>query len=725
MRCGKIWVLLLLLSFSISKSLYSQKAYINTPFGLYELTNGAGGCSATPLLNQCNETGFILSLAIYKDTVYYNTLNGQLKRFKIGFPNSCELLATLPAYNSMTIDKNGIIYLADDRLISYNPYTNQMNTLGMLPFASAGDLFYFNGKLLLAGIPAGIYEINTANTMASTLYMQLNNISFYGLISFPSSCNTISYYGLAPAPGGTNLMELDLANKVVVGTTCSIPLNVYDAASVTEGGINTGITVNSLTKIHPCPPATVGSVTIAATSTFGGMLTYKLDNLTTNTTGIFPNIIAGNHTISISAPGGCLKDTSFTITPGLNPLITIQKNNPTSCDNNNGTVSITASSPHQPISYKLINTGEIQPSGNFTNLGPGIFDFRIADANGCTKDTSVGLIFNPQSFVNTVNTREAHCNLSNGIIKIVLNTAPVNASSSLNNGPFAPTLEYTTLLPGTYYVQVKNGINCFFDTTVVIKNIDDVKPQIQIQNTDQLCFINNGAIKLNVVGNDQPYIYQLNDDPFTPQNQFINLAPANYALSIKNSFGCLWDTFAVVKAYPREPVTTDIQFVNPTCTRFTDGSISVTVNGIQTPYSLFVDGKQYNNGQIIPGLTEGDYKIEIKNNDQCIVETLTQSLKIPYEAHCNQVYIPTAFTPNNDGKNDFLQVGFSFFIKNLHLSIFNRYGQKIYEGKGSNISWDGTYKGVKQPTGVYVFMATYIDYSGAAKTQKGTIALIR
>lgn len=726
MRTGKLLTLLSLLIFcSIPRSLYSQKAYINTPFGLYELTNTTTGCNTVALTNACNETGFILSLALYKDTVYYITLNGELKRFKIGVPGSCQFMTTLPAYNSMTIDKNGIIYLADDRLVRYNPYTGETSTLGLLPFASGGDLFFFNDKLLLAGIPPGIYEINIANPPTSTLYMSTNNISFYGLISFPTSCTSIGYFGLAPAPNGTTMYQLDLVNKTVVGSACALPLNVYDAASVTEGGTNDGIIVTALNRKHPCPPAATGSVAVDAISTFPGTLTYTLDNTVTNASGVFAGLTPGNHTIRINSSAGCSKDTSFTINTGLDPLIPIQKINPDNCDNNNGSVSLTATSANLPIRYTLINTGITQPSGNFNNLGAGIYTFNIADAGGCSKDTTIELVYNQRSFVNTINTVHSHCNLGNGSLKVVLDASATNATVSLNNGPFSASLERTNLVPGNYYIQVKSGLNCFFDTSIVIQNINDAKPQILVQSSNQFCFTNNGSITLNVTGNDAPYTFQLNDDPFTPQNQFTGLAPANYALTIKNKFECRWDTFAVVTAYPRHPVAADIQYVNPTCTGMNDGSLKVTVTGAQGPYSLYINGQRYNSGQNITGLTEGNYTIAIENLEQCRVDTVTQELKIPYEAHCNQVYVPTAFTPNGDGKNDFLRPGYSSFIKNLTLSIFNRYGQKIYEGRTGSISWDGTFKGIKQIPGVYVYMATYTDYFGASKTLKGTVVLIR
>lgn len=724
----KVALFLVLVLYSKGSLLYGQSVYINTPGAIFQLTGGIGSCTSVPITNQCiAEAGGIFSLAIFKDTIYYTTVGGELKRFKVGSPASCESFGHVgvSGYNSMTIDKNGIIYLTDNKLIRFNPYTGQLSNLGPLPFSSAGDLFFFNGKLLLAGNPPGIYEININNPIASALYMSTNGIRFFGLISFPESCNSIRYYGLAPNGGGTDLVGLDLSNKVVTGTVCFIPLSVFDAASVTESGVNEGIIVTSLKKIQPCPPATTGSLNITAVPTVPGVLNYTLDNTTTNTTGIFSGIPSGNHHIRIISEDGCIKDTSFQLSPGLNTPLIIQKADPGNCDNNNGMVSINAASNHTPITYTLINTGITQSSGNFINMQPGIYKFHVADEAGCTADTSVQLIAIPPSFIQAIDIKQSHCNLDNGSITIHVNGNATEPLSSINNGVFTPLLQFADLAAGTYYIQVKSGANCYYDTTIVIQNIIDQKPQIQIQINDQHCFSNNGSISIGVTGNDPPYTFQFSGGGFSNQNQFINLAPGNYLLDIKNNFDCGWDTFAIVIPYPKFPVAAAVQFINPTCRGINDGSLTVDITGPQTPYYFYINGQKYNNGQTLTGLTEGGYNIEIENNEQCRVDSLHQALVVPFEQHCNTVYIPNAFTPNDDGINDKFQPGYSSFIKNLHFSIFNRYGLKIYEGRGSYTSWDGTYKGAKQPPGVYVYMVSYTDYYGIPQLQKGTLMLIR
>ncbi len=90
-----------------------------------------------------------------------------------------------------------------------------------------------------------------------------------------------------------------------------------------------------------------------------------------------------------------------------------------------------------------------------------------------------------------------------------------------------------------------------------------------------------------------------------------------------------------------------------------------------------------------------------------------------------EIYIPTAFTPNNDGRNDYLQVfpigtrAFEFF------AVYNRYGEQIYYSTDPMKGWDGTYKGAKLGTGNFVVVAKAVDYKGSPILKKENVVLIR
>jgi gliding motility-associated-like protein len=87
------------------------------------------------------------------------------------------------------------------------------------------------------------------------------------------------------------------------------------------------------------------------------------------------------------------------------------------------------------------------------------------------------------------------------------------------------------------------------------------------------------------------------------------------------------------------------------------------------------------------------------------------------------IYIPTAFTPNNDGKNDSWRIPFLDIGLGADVKVFNRWGQLVYHVSSALVSWDGKLNGQPQATGTYVYLITFKDHK--LPDLKGTFTLIR
>jgi gliding motility-associated-like protein len=89
------------------------------------------------------------------------------------------------------------------------------------------------------------------------------------------------------------------------------------------------------------------------------------------------------------------------------------------------------------------------------------------------------------------------------------------------------------------------------------------------------------------------------------------------------------------------------------------------------------------------------------------------------------IYIPTGFTPNKDGKNEELRatpVGMKVF---KYFAIYNRYGELVFKTTDYRKGWDGKHRNVEMGTSTFVFVAEAIDYKGKPFMKKGTVTLIR
>ncbi len=118
----------------------------------------------------------------------------------------------------------------------------------------------------------------------------------------------------------------------------------------------------------------------------------------------------------------------------------------------------------------------------------------------------------------------------------------------------------------------------------------------------------------------------------------------------------------------------------------------------------------------------GTYSVTITNLQNCTTTSSTEVLN-----NCEpKVFIPSAFTPNDDGKNDKLEF-FTAFTSTFSIKFYNRWGELIYESNDHNATWDGMYLGKTLPSGVYNYVCTYSGtVRGKTETKKikGDVAIL-
>lgn len=116
------------------------------------------------------------------------------------------------------------------------------------------------------------------------------------------------------------------------------------------------------------------------------------------------------------------------------------------------------------------------------------------------------------------------------------------------------------------------------------------------------------------------------------------------------------------------------------------------------------------------------YTIDIRTAAGCLTVD-SQTVRVIKEV---KVYVPTGFTPNNDGRNDYIRP-IMLGIKELkYFRIYHRWGQLVYDYNSSNErGWDGKIGGELQPTGVYVWIFSGTGWDKKEYIQKGTLVLIR
>jgi gliding motility-associated-like protein len=109
--------------------------------------------------------------------------------------------------------------------------------------------------------------------------------------------------------------------------------------------------------------------------------------------------------------------------------------------------------------------------------------------------------------------------------------------------------------------------------------------------------------------------------------------------------------------------------------------------------------------------------VAISNTSKCVGSD-SMTVKI-----ITDIYVPTAFTPNGDTHNDTWRIPALEFYPNALITVFNRYGQIVFQSKGGGKGWDGTFKGQAQPQGSYIYILR--PTANVIQDMKGTVTLIR
>lgn len=190
---------------------------------------------------------------------------------------------------------------------------------------------------------------------------------------------------------------------------------------------------------------------------------------------------------------------------------------------------------------------------------------------------------------------------------------------------------------------------------------------------------------------------------------FLVTSPGTYRVKVSNGYCSVYDT--IVVRYDKLP---EIVFSNDT----------ILCEGEQKRLRPAVNGNQFlwSTGSTLPEITvtqPGTYVLQLQN----ICGAVSRSVNI-ISGSC-KFFMPSAFTPNKDGLNDFFGLSSYGHVSKFEFRIYNRWGHLVYESFDPAKRWNGTQKGKDLPTGVYVWMIKYTDRSNHEFSEEGTVTLIR
>ena len=531
--------------------------------------------------------------------------------------------------------------------------------------------------------------------------------------------------------------------------TASSGLNPSSAANVTVTP-NTTTTYTVLSGTGACTTTAIATVSISPTLSINitpaNTIICSGANTTLSSSGTGPFVWSTGATTSsitvtpttttsytvLSGTGACTAQAvaSVSVTPSLTVSITPSVS--TIC---NGQTSTLVCNGFGPYAWTA-STGANPASNDTVLVNPTTTTtYTVLTGTGaCTAQAaatvSVLPVINPNIIASSPTvclTKTVSLSVASGA-GLTYTWQPTTAITGANNtSSIVATPPNTTTV--IYTVTVSNGVCSQSDTIKVLVKTPPNITNFTTLNNDTIC--TGGCVTFSATATgSQPIFYQWFYESGIGTSS-VGIAPeacypsaGSFSVVATASNTCGFDTL----------VKTNFVNVFDLPVLIVDGDTTINIGETATVYAS--GGVSYNwspnvNGNTIkcvtcsntvvqPTLTT-QYIVVASNSPYCKVQ---DTVTVIVDINCGDFFIPNVFSPNDDGLNDVINVH-GRCISTFNLQIFNRWGEKVFETTTLENSWDGTFRGKKMDTGVFVYKTDGVSIDGQSFKMKGNITLIR
>lgn len=510
----------------------------------------------------------------------------------------------------------------------------------------------------------------------------------------------------------------------------------YSVTVIDANGINTvletkiiepdKIDIDIVSNLTPtCIGDCDGSFIVNAT---GGVGSYRYNWAAPDITGnSATGLCAGTFMLTVSDNNNC--ENVFSIVVNDPPPISLSANevNPVACfggSDGEATVDV-----DQNISSVLWDNGETTIMA--TQLDAGIHTVTITNANNCEATASV-MITQPNEPLGAsftiIDPILCHGN-RNGEILIETTGAGTSFeylwSGTNNPNSFSSGSFVSNLAADIYMLTITNENGCTAIETITLPQPDLITFDVNIQDATCLNDGNNGAISVvSASGGVGDYEYGIMLGDYSPNNNFNELSAGLYNVYVEDLNGCTEALTVNVNPPPalEVEVPDNIRIdlgESVELTAFANSSNAVYNWNPSSTSDSFLNVQPTSNTL---------YEVIVTDTITHCSETASVYVTVDVERN---LYIPNAFSPNNDGVNDAFTIYGGFNISEIRsLMIFDRLGNLLYQEEGltlnaENEGWKGQYKGKDVKEGVFVFLAEIEFVDGKVIQYSGDITLMR
>ncbi len=415
-------------------------------------------------------------------------------------------------------------------------------TGGTLPYT----FIWSNGQSSPSiAVPAGTYTatVTDANgcSCSSSVIVTSNSGTLVVNVTptAPAGC-VIGGSATATVSGGSGnyAYSWDNGQTTATATNLSAGPHKVTVVDITTGCQGIGmVTIEVAAPLLPTAVATApatcltgGSATASAT---GGIAPYTFNWDNNQMTANATNLLAGQHSVTITDATGCVGIALVTIVQSQGPTVTVTINAQGTC-NAGGTATASAVGGVGPYTYIWSASANNQTTATATNLPVGVHSVTVTDANGCA---AVGMATITQSGAPTAligNVSPSACVNNTGSATVSASGGTLPYTYKWNNPGMSTTATVTNLGPGTYTVTVTDGAAC--TATAQVSIAASLVPNVVIVGSTNANCSTPGSATASASNGTPAYSYIWSNGETTVKA--VNLSAGTYTVTVTDVNGC-------------------------------------------------------------------------------------------------------------------------------------------------------------------------------------------